>query len=251
MIKVYSNCKSGKLTHNGRHVADLTFESGKAVANIPLANGMNNLLVVTDSGCADVVNIDYRAQNPVLKDGFQELNVLLGSNRNFTEFDQRVCWVAEKEYTAGSWGYVGGYAFRPKSGKTTLPAAEMNILDSDNDPMYQTQRRAIEAFKADVPDGRYAVYMHWAELIKSKEEALAYNLGRNSQYDDMASRSFGVAVNGDTIFKKLNVFEEVGGARPFVVKVDIVVENGDGINISLNPVEGETMLTAVRIVKMN
>lgn len=251
MIKVYSNCKAAKLTHNGKHVADLTFDYGKAVAYIPFADGMNNLLVMTDNGCADVLNVNYRAQKPVLKDGFQELNVLLGSNRNFTEFDQRVCWVAEKEYTNGSWGYVGGYAFRPKSNKTTLPAAEMNILDSDNDPIYQTQRRAIEAFKADVPDGKYSVYLHWAELIKSKEEALAYNLGRNSQYDEMSSRSFGVVVNGQTIFENLDVFEEIGGARPYVVKVDVVVENGEGINIALNPVEGETMLTAVRIIKMD
>lgn len=251
-IKLYSNCEAAGLYLNGEKVADLDFEMGTATAYLPLKNGMNQLYVQTsDMKAVDVLNINYRAQNPVLKDGFEELNVLLGSARNFTEFDHRVCWVAEKEYTEGSWGFVGGTAYRPKSGKSTLPAAEMNLYGTDNDPMYQTQRRGIEAFKADVPDGQYSVYLHWAELIKTKAEALAYNLGRNSTYEEESERVFSVDVNGKRIFDALNVFNEVGGARPLVIKVDVDVENGEGINIEFGQIEGETMLTAVRIIKLD
>lgn len=250
-VKLYSNCDKAKLYHEGKLVAELDFEWGTATAYIPFKNGMNQLYAQTDKGVVDVLNINYRAQNPVLKDGFSELNVLLGSNRNFTEPLQRVCWVHEKAYTPGSWGYIGGYQYRPKSGNSTLPAAEINLYDTDNDPMYQTQRRAIEGFRADVPDGKYAVYLHWAELTKTTAEILAYNLGRNSTYDSDIDRVFSVTVNDQCIFENLNVLETVGNARPLVVKVDLDVENGEGIHVSLNPLRGETMLTAVRIVKLD
>ena len=117
--------------------------------------------------------------------------------------------------------------------------------------MYQTQRRNLKAFKADVPDGKYSVYLHWAELIKPLAEALAYNLGRNSVYEEQSERVFSVEVNGKCIFDRLNVLESVGPARPLVVKVDVDVEDGEGIDIALKPVSGETMLTAVRIVKID
>ena len=251
-IKMYSNCESARLYHDGKEVAQIEFSMGTAQVYLPLEDGLNNFMVQTDKGACDVLNINYRAQKPVLKDGFSELNVLLGSNRNFTEFGQRVCWVAEKEYTEGSWGYVGGAAYRPKSGRSgTLPAAEINILGTDNDPMYQTQRRGIEAFKADVPDGKYCVYLHWAELVKPRAEALAYNLGRNSQYDENVERVFSVSVNDKTLFDSLNVLKSVGPARPMVVRVDVDVENGEGLEIALKPIAGETMLTAVRIIKID
>ena len=250
-IKMYSNCESARLYHDGKEVAQIEFSMGTAQVYLPLEDGLNNLMVQTEKGVCDVLNINYRAQNPVLKDGFSELNVLLGSNRNFTELGQRVCWVAEKEYTEGSWGYVGGQAYRPKSGSTTLPAAEINLYGTDNDPMYQTQRRGIEAFKADVPDGKYCVYLHWAELVKPRAEALAYNLGRNSQYDENAERVFSVSVNDKALFDSLNVLKSVGPARPMVVRVDVDVENGEGLEIALKPIAGETMLTAVRIIKID
>ena len=251
-IKMYSNCESARLYHDGKEVAQIEFSMGTAQVYLPLEDGLNNFMVQTDKGACDVLNINYRAQKPVLKDGFSELNVLLGSNRNFTEFGQRVCWVAEKEYTEGSWGYVGGAAYRPKSGRSgTLPAAEINILGTDNDPMYQTQRRGIEAFKADVPDGKYCVYLHWAELVKPRAEALAYNLGRNSQYDENVERVFSVSVNDKTLSDSLNVLKSVGPARPMVVRVDVDVENGEGLEIALKPIAGETMLTAVRIIKID
>ena len=251
-IKLYSNCESAALYQDGEKVGELKFEMGTATMYLPFKDGMNQFYAVAKDGKAvDVLNINYRAQNPVLKDGFTELNVLLGSNRNFTEFGQRVCWVHDKEYTPGSWGYIGGYMYRPKSGNNTLPAAEINLHGTPNDPMYQTQRRGIEAFKADVPDGMYSVYLHWAELIKPMADILIYNLGRNSVLEQTSDRTFSVAVNGKCIYERLNVLEEVGPARPLVVKVDVKVENGEGLTINLKPITGETMLTAVRIVKLD
>ena len=253
-IKLYSNCESAVLYHNGERVGDLKFEWGTATMWMPLKDGQNHFFAQSADGkVVDVLNINYRAQKPVLKDGFTELNVIFGTNRSFTEPEQRVCWVPEQEYKEGSWGYIGGSVYRPKSGNVTLPAAEVAILDTRNDPLYQTQRRGLEAFKADVPDGKYSVYLHWAELIKPQEFVLVYNLGRDSVYDKDSNRTFSVSVNGQCIYEKLNVLETIGAARPLVVKVDVDVRNGEGLNVELKPVgEGsDTMLTAIRIIKLD
>lgn len=248
-IKVYSNCDAAALFHNGSKVADLAFEMGTATVWLPLEDGLNRFFVQSGAS-VDVLEIDYLAQRPVLKDGFSQLNVLLGSARSFTE--SGICWVPEKEYAPGSWGYVGGEAYRPKSGDSTLPAAEISILGTDSDPMYQTQRRGLEAFRADVPDGKYSVYLHWAELVRPGAEKLLYNLGRDSVYDGGSERIFSVSVNGTSIHEQLNVLEEVGPARPFVTKVDVTVEDGEGICVGFKPCDqGQTMLTAVRIVKLD
>ena len=248
-IKVYSNCDAAALFHNGSKVADLAFEMGTATVWLPLEDGLNRFFVQSGAS-VDVLEIDYLAQKPMLKDGFSQLNVLLGSARSFTE--SGICWVPEKEYAPGSWGYVGGEAYRPKSGDSTLPAAEISILGTDSDPMYQTQRRGLEAFRADVPDGKYSVYLHWAELVRPGAEKLLYNLGRDSVYDGGSERIFSVSVNGTSIHEQLNVLEEVGPARPFVTKVDVTVEDGEGICVGFKPCgQGQTMLTAVRIVKLD
>jgi beta-galactosidase len=222
---------------------------GTATVWLPLEDGLNRFFVQSGAP-VDVLEIDHLAQKPMLKDGFSQLNVLLGSARSFTE--SGICWVPEKEYAPGSWGYVGGEAYRPKSGDSTLPAAEISILGTDSDPMYQTQRRGLETFRADVPDGKYAVYLHWAELVRPGAEKLLYNLGRDSIYDGGSERIFSVSVNGTSIHEQLNVLEEVGPARPFVTKVDVTVEDGEGICVGFKPCDqGQTMLTAVRIVKLD
>ena len=97
----------------------------------------------------------------------------------------------------------------------------------------------------------YSVYLHWAELIKPMADILVYNLGRNSVLEQTSDRTFSVVVNGKCIYEGLNVLEAVGPARPMVVKVDVKVENGEGLTIDFKPITGETMLTAVRIVKLD
>lgn len=278
-VRIYSNQTSATIIHNGKELGDVNFKMGMAKIIVPFVNGENRLLAYTntyESNIAEAgsnanelltsntnkshiynnkkylvsnLNVNFQGIAHKLDNTFTELNVLLGSNRTFTEISHRLCWIAEKEYSEGSWGYIGGSQYRPKSGNNTLPAAEINILGTDNDPMYQTQRRGIEAFRADVPDGRYAIYLHWAELVKPLSEALAYNLGRNSLYEEYSNRCFDVYVNGRCVIENLNVIESVGPARPLIIKTFATASNNEGLKIEFKSKTGETFLSAVRIVK--
>ena len=64
-------------------------------------------------------------------------------------------WNADRPYSPGSWGYVGG-----TSHHTTDPIG--NTLD---DPLYQSERYGDFSYKFDVPDGRYDITLHFAEIF--------------------------------------------------------------------------------------
>lgn len=246
-IKVYANVPEAELFLNGEKAADLKFAGGRAVAEVRFMDGINVLSVRTpDMKLSDVLNIRYNAVPVSLADGFTELDVLLGTSRSFTDMDNDICWIPEQPYVPGSWGYIGGEPYRAGSS----PAAEINIIASDIDPLYQTQRRGIEAFRADVPDGKYAVYLHWAELVRSGGK-LVYNLGRDAEYESSSDRVFSVSVNGRLLLENLDVMAEVGPASRYVMKTDVDVAGGEGITVSFGKKNGETMLSAVRIVKLD
>ena len=82
-----------------------------------------------------------------------------------------------------------------------MPGSDISISGTDYDPLFQTQRRGIESFRADVPDGKYSVYLYWSELSQAEDrEALAYNLGADSK-DGGESRNQGLSMCWSTVRK--------------------------------------------------
>ncbi|MEQ3300674.1 malectin domain-containing carbohydrate-binding protein [Bacteroides xylanisolvens] len=132
----------------------------------------------------------------------------------------------------------------------SLPASDTDILGTDQDPVFQTQRVGIEAFKADVPDGVYAVYLYWTELTsENKREALVYNLGNDVVREDYINRVFSVDINGVSVAKQLNIAEEYGSERAVIKKYIVPVSQGKGLVVRFGAVESVPILNAIRIVK--
>ena len=250
-IKVYSNQPRVALYHNGRAVGEKETDLGIARFDVALVNGANRLEATTPAPqrCTHAMTLRMNGIPAVLDEDFTELNVLLGSTRSFTDTETNICWIPEQEYREGSWGYVGGKANRPTSWSGVLPANAVDILDCDADPMYQTQRLDLEAFRADVPDGTYAVYLHWADLTKEEQTTLAYNLGSDAQLQRSNGTRFDVVINGQPVVQALDVKRAVGANRVLVKKTIVHVAKGEGLNISLQGNGGRTMLNAVRIVR--
>lgn len=251
-IKVYSNQPFIALHHNGKFIGEKATEGGMARFTVAMTNGTNRLEATTGAPlrCTDTQTIQLLGIPQKLDETFTELSVLLGTKRSFTDPETHVCWIPEQEYRPGSWGYVGGEANRPKSWSGVLPANAVDILGCEADPIYQTQRMDLSAFRADVPDGVYAVYLHWADLTKEEQTTLAYNLGSNAQLARSNGTHFDVSVNGTPVITALDVKKRVGANRPMVVKTICHAEGGKGIDIQLVGNKGRTMLNAVRIVRM-
>ena len=113
------------------------------------------------------------------------------------------------------------------------------------------QRRGIEAFKADVPDGQYYVYLYFAELSAGKDKAvqLVYNLGNDVVGEEASDRVFDVSINGQTLLKDYDIRRENGALRPVIKRFTVDVRGGEGLTVGFTPVKGETVLNAIRIYR--
>ena len=252
-VKVYSNQALVDLYHNGKLVSKVKLNNHVGEADVAFQNGVNTLEArVADINLSDIAEVHYTIIPQVLDNSFTELNVLLGTDRMFEDKTFKTSWIPEKEYAKGSWGYVGGERFRAKTGFGSLPAADLDVLGTDKDPIFQTQRVDIESFKADVANGKYAVYLYWADFNRAEsKEVVAYNLGNDRVYEKIQPRVFDVAINNQKVLENYDIPNEVGTGRAIVKKFDIDVNDNEGLSIDFTPVEGNVILNAIRIVKKN
>ena len=256
-VTVISNAPRVELLLNNRSLGIHTVEEGVATySQVPFRNGENRLEAigyfdrdtVKDFCCIRFDVIAPRLNDP--ETTFKTLNVLLGSKRYFEDRVSETCWIPEQAYVPGSWGYVGGEARRPKTKYGSLPASSMNILGTDADPIFQTQREGIESFKADVPDGSYSVYLYFAELDSNQDRSeLVYNLDNNAVSEGLTERIFNVWINGKLQLPRCNIARQYGVGRAVIRKIEVNVLDGKGLSIDFEPIEGSSILNAISIIR--
>ena len=255
-VPVFSNAEEVELFVNNKSLGKKKIEDNYALFDVPFVSGENLLeavAVTRDNKLRDMLRIQFQLVGSQLKDEavpFTELNVMLGSPRYFEDRAANVAWIPEQEYKPGSWGFIGGTSYRRQTGFGTMLGSDIDIHGTDMNPIFQTQRVGIKSFKADVPNGEYSVYLHWAELESDKErEALVYNLGADSEQTFAGNRSFGISINGTTVSDDFNVARDYGYARAVIKKFVITVKDGKGVSVDFHKKEGEPILNAIRIYR--
>ena len=254
-VKVYSNQKTVELLLNGKSLGVQNVVDNIALFEVPFVNGENRLDALTAENPAlrDQLKVDFRAIPSNLKDTktpFNEINVMLGSKRYFEDKTNAVVWIPEKEYTVGSWGTVGGKSYTKKTNRGELVTSDLDILGSNIDPVYQTARMGLEAFKMDVPEGKYTVCLYWAELQTNKEQkASVYNLGNDALKEDFVKRIFDVEINGTKVLDHFDLVCEFGEQTAGVKKFEVDVDKNEGLSIDFKKISGETMLNAIRVYR--
>ena len=255
-VPVFSNAEEVELFVNNKSLGKKKIEDNYALFDVPFVSGENLLEAVAvtgDNKLRDMLRIQFQLVGSQLKDEavpFTELNVMLGSPRYFEDRAANVAWIPEQEYKPGSWGFIGGTSYRRQTGFGTMLGSDIDIHGTDMNPIFQTQRVGIKSFKADVPNGEYSVYLHWAELESDKErEALVYNLGADSEQTFAGNRSFGISINGTPVSDDFNVARDYGYARAVIKKFVITVKDGKGLSVDFHKKEGEPILNAIRIYR--
>ena len=255
-VPVFSNAEEVELFVNNKSLGKKKIEDNYALFDVPFVGGENLLEAVAVTGgnkLRDMLRIQFQLVGSQLKDEavpFTELNVMLGSPRYFEDRAANVAWIPEQEYKPGSWGFIGGTSYRRQTGFGTMLGSDIDIHGTDMNPIFQTQRVGIKSFKADVPNGEYSVYLHWAELESDKErEALVYTLGADSEQTFAGNRSFGISINGTTVSDDFNVARDYGYARAVIKKFVITVKDGKGVSVDFHKKEGEPILNAIRIYR--
>ena len=131
------------------------------------------------------------------------------------------------------------------------PAFEADIACTDLDPLFQTQRAGLEAFKADVPDGKYYVYLYFADLAgPSRGKPMLYDIGNEALSFGETERVFSVTINGVTILSDFNIAGEYGYDTAVVQRFPAESEGGKGLSVDFIQSQGLPVLNAIRIMRV-
>jgi beta-galactosidase len=252
-VEVYGNLPEVSLWLNGKLIGRQPVHDNVALFQVPFKNGINTLKVSAD-GNEDMTQVDFKMVPADLHSmtlPFDEINVSLGDKRFFIDDKLKQVWLPEKEYTPGSWGYVGGNIFSMKGNSLQKYGTNKNISGTDDDPIYATQRVGLSDFKLDVPDGKYEVNLLFAELLSKKEmEASVYNLGGQAQKENATERSFDVLINGQKVLDAIGNNNYLEPERAFSSRFTIIVSDGKGIDISFKSIKGEAILNGLQVKKV-
>lgn len=255
-LLVFTNAEEVSLSINGVDVGVREVTHNCATFEAEYKDGENivSATAIIDSKrvtATEIINFNIVPKN--LKDDkipFSQMSVMLGSKRYYEDRKSESCWIPEQEYTPGSWGYVGGEAVRTKTRYGSLPNSDINVLGTEDDPIFQTQREGLEAFVADVPDGRYSIYLYFCELQSGKErEALAYNLGNDAIVEDFEARIFDISINGVTQISNLDIAQQYGSEKAIIKKFMVNVSSGEGLKVEFEGKVGRPILNAIKIYK--
>lgn len=130
-------------------------------------------------------------------------------------------WQADRAYTPGSFGYVGG---------NTYTVSEP-IANTDDDTLFQSEHWGMSAYKFDVPNGQYRVDLLFDEI-----------------YDFQAGkRFFDVKIQGVTVLSNFCPFAAAGGRSiALIYTYQTSVSNGQLV-IEFVPRVGAAKINAIAV----
>jgi len=114
---------------------------------------------------------------------------------------QGFTWAADKSWSSGTWGYVGG-----NTASTSNP-----ISGTEDDPLYQTERYGSSTYRFTVPNGNYRIRLLYSEIYCTTSNC----------------RIFSVKAEGTTIISNLDIYSKVGSFAAYEEVHNVTVNDGE------------------------
>lgn len=242
-VKVYSNLENVELFMDGKSLGVKKVEDKKAVWDVRFTDGSHFFAAkgISEGKTVEAgLTINYTSVHNILtKDNFEnkELAINIGSDAFFTSAESNFTWLPDKEYTLGSWGFAGGESH----------STQTEILNTTDNPLYQTLRVSPGMYRFDVPNGEYEVELLFADIFQSRTGA-AHLLGAESKNKN-SENVFNILINDVIVEENFEPGNTMGYYRAvkkrFVVKV--VNEN---IAVKLDAISGKTFINGIKIRKL-
>ncbi len=256
-ITIFSNQKRVTLQLNGNEIATKETQQGVVTFEVPFIDGNNELSAFANENgksIEDHAQIHYKLLSQNLQNKnipFTEMNISLGDKRFYFDALSGKTWIPEQEYQKGSWGYIGGQIFTVKGSTRTGYGTTKDIIGTNDEPLYQTQRTGIQQFRFDVPNGKYELTLHFVELLSpTKSTDLVYNLGSSAVQEDFKERSFNILLNGQMFINNLSNGENLEPLHLYSSKHTLNINNNTGITLEFVPIKGEAILNAIQLKKI-
>jgi beta-galactosidase len=253
MVQTIGNTNIVELFVNGKSIGKKTAVDKIINWEVPFNDGANEISAVSFVNgikIEDHTTINFAVQPFDFKNGneFKQLNILLGSQRMYID-DKNLIWLPGKIYEKGSWGNLGGEIFKAKGSSRQSYGTDKNISGTLNDPIYQTQLIGLEAYQFDVPNGKYELTLHFAELEGINSLNLPYNLDNSTANNNKitAQRIFDVLLNDKVIIKDLNLASTYGIADAVKIVAECAVIDEKGIRIGFKSMKGKAVLNAIQL----
>jgi len=247
-IKVFSNRKEIELFLNKKSLGKQSIEDFHTVYNVPFTDGKNLLELKSDSS-NDILVIDFKVQPYDLKnctDNELVIAVNAGSNCFFRDPASRIVYQPDQLYRQGSWGFIGGETFRSSGGR---PGVKSEITATDVDPLYQTAREGMEAYKFDVPIGKYELELFFCEIQNIDVDKSVYDLGQKTTVTSK-DRIFSVIINNELVLPNLNLAEQFNVLTAVKKTYTIDVTNDKGIEIRFAGVQNKALINGLKITRL-
>jgi hypothetical protein len=146
----------------------------------------------------------------------QPIRIKAGTSETITDADGNV-WLPDQ-------GFDGGEVYE-------LPDAE--IANTKSPAIYRTERYSMTAFSYPVPNGKYTVKLHFAEIY--------------SGITGPGDRVFSFNVEGHE-FKDFDIWVKAGGPnKAYVESVDVEVTDGK-LDITFTPKEENPKINGIEII---
>ncbi|GBD93200.1 flagellar basal body rod modification protein [bacterium BMS3Abin05] len=150
-----------------------------------------------------------------------QLQINAGGNA-YTDGNGNI-WNADQAYLPGSWGYVN-----IDTSKTWSTTAD--IANTDNDPLYQTERWGNFSYLFDLPNGNYTVSLDFTELY----------------WHAPGKRIFDVRIEGTTVIDDWDMYADIG-YRTATSKVFMVNVTDGQLNIDFQASVDSAKVSAIKI----
>ncbi|MGM0546903.1 MAG: glycoside hydrolase family 2 TIM barrel-domain containing protein [Bacteroidota bacterium] len=218
-VAVYGNTGDVELHLNGESLGQKDFKNHIAVWDVPFTDGRNVLRATTDDRgkeAEDVATVNFEMHYPqaeTSRKGFKDIYVNAGANFYFVDEKNGMVWHPDEPYEQGFWGYKGGERFMPRNRGIGSPE---DIMGTQHDPLFQTQRIDAGQYRFDIPKGTYEVTFLFADL---RDE----------------TSIFDVFINDDPVLKDVTLGAE---KSPKAIEKSVVIDHSsDSLVISFGDSE--------------
>ncbi len=239
-IKVYSNEERVELFVDGKSKGVVETSNNIAEWRVPLTDGGYVLEAKAErSSDTAPLTIKYLPRQTIDTKRV-DININAGSGAYYYPEASTAVYTPDMEYTKGSWGYIGGRELRIGD----RPGTTSEIFLTEDDPIFQTQRKGNFTYRFDVPEGEYRVTLYIADL-SFFGKSLAYDLGAGID-GDRSSSVMDVEINGMVVESQLSPADEVGGRTALIITYEIETSE-PYIIVDFSAKSGDAILNAISV----
>ncbi|MEO7444453.1 MAG: glycoside hydrolase family 2 TIM barrel-domain containing protein [Ferruginibacter sp.] len=226
-IDVYSNADEVTLFING--ISQKTKKGNdvkKFSWKVQLKDGNNKIIAsgkINGKTYTDNIIVEYRAYDADLKD-VSAISINAGSNAQYLDASGNV-WIEDRPYQKGSFGYIGG--------SSKVFDRKVVIGNTDDEPLYYTYVDSLQAYKFDVPDGKYRVSLFMAEPLRLNN----------------TDRVYDIVINNNIVVKDLDLNAQYNFAQAMSKFFITDATNNNGVEIKFNSRRGTAILNGIKIEK--